>query len=52
MSKIYILHENKEWTNHLVKRLEELELPYEEWLLNEGTLSLEQEPPHGVFIAV
>ncbi|MDM5188175.1 alpha-L-glutamate ligase [Bacillus sp. DX4.1] len=49
MSKIYILHENKEWTDHLVKRLDELELPFEEWFLNEGTVSLEQEPPEGVF---
>lgn len=52
MSKIYILHENKEWTDHLVKRLEELELPYEEWFLDEGTVSLEQEPPKVFFIAV
>lgn len=52
MSKIYILHENKEWTDHLVKRLKELELPYEEWHLDEGTISLDKEPPQGVFIAV
>ncbi len=49
MSKIYILHENKEWTDHLLRRLEELELPYEEWHLDEGTISLDEEPPQGVF---
>ncbi len=25
MSKVYIIHENSEWTTHLTKRLEELE---------------------------
>ncbi|WP_243298680.1 ATP-grasp domain-containing protein [Bacillus litorisediminis] len=49
MSKIYVLHENQEWTDHLVKRLEELELPYEQWFLDEGVIDLSQEPPEGVF---
>ncbi|WP_456272328.1 ATP-grasp domain-containing protein [Bacillus sp. AK031] len=49
MSKIYVIHENSEWTVHLTKRLEELGLPYEEWHLSEGTLDLSQEPPQGVF---
>ncbi|WP_170006500.1 ATP-grasp domain-containing protein [Bacillus fonticola] len=49
MSKIYILHENQEWTDHLVKRLEELELPYEQWFLHEGIIDLSEEPPEGVF---
>lgn len=49
MSKIYIIHENSEWTVHLVKRLEELGLPYEEWFLNEGLFDLSKEPPIGVF---
>lgn len=49
MSKIYILHENSEWTAHLTKRLNELELPYEEWHLDEGLVNLTEIPPEGVF---
>ncbi|KHE68173.1 alpha-L-glutamate ligase, partial [Halobacillus sp. BBL2006] len=49
MSKIYVLHENDEWTGHLTKRLDELDLRYELWHLDEGTLDLTSEPPEGVF---
>jgi hypothetical protein len=49
MSKVYIIHENSEWTVHLTKRLEELEVPYEEWHLDEGLLDLSKEPPEGIF---
>ncbi|SFI85748.1 ATP-grasp domain-containing protein [Thermoflavimicrobium dichotomicum] len=49
MSKIYIIHENSEWTVHLTRRLDELGLPYEEWFLNEGTVDLQATPPEGVF---
>ena len=49
MSKVYIIHENSEWTVHLTKRLEELEVPFEEWHLDEGLLDLSKEPPEGIF---
>ncbi|WP_227394587.1 ATP-grasp domain-containing protein [Jeotgalibacillus aurantiacus] len=49
MSKVYVLHENDEWTVHLTKRLEELEVPYEVWHLDEGIVDLTEEPPEGVF---
>lgn len=49
MSKVYVIHENSEWTVHLTKRLEELGVPYEEWHLDEGTLDLSTEPPEGIF---
>ncbi|MRG85702.1 ATP-grasp domain-containing protein [Salinibacillus xinjiangensis] len=49
MSKIYVLHENNEWTEHLINRLEELELPYEDWLLENGKVDLLEAPPEGVF---
>lgn len=49
MSKIYVIHENSEWTTHLTKRLEELQLPYEEWHLDEGIVDLTEAPPEGVF---
>lgn len=49
MSKIYVLHENMEWTEHLIKRFNDLELPYEDWLLQEGHIDLLSEPPEGIF---
>ncbi|WP_077623592.1 ATP-grasp domain-containing protein [Sediminibacillus massiliensis] len=49
MEKVYVIHENKEWTEHLTKRLDELEVPYEEWHLDQGLVDLTEEPPHGVF---
>ncbi|EJL38925.1 RimK-like protein [Brevibacillus sp. CF112] len=49
MKKIYVIHENSEWTVHLTKRLQELGLPYEEWHLDEGAVDLTAEPPNGVF---
>ncbi|MDP4085875.1 MAG: alpha-L-glutamate ligase [Bacillota bacterium] len=49
MKKVYIIHENNEWTVHLTKRLDELEVPYEEWHLDDGRLDLSKEPPEGIF---
>jgi hypothetical protein len=49
MSKIYVIHENDDWTQHLVKRLEELKLPFETWHLDQGLVDLSTEPPDGVF---
>lgn len=49
MSKIYVLHENNAWTIHLQNRLDELNLSYEMWHLDEGVFDLSSEPPHGVF---
>jgi hypothetical protein len=49
MSKIYVIHENDDWTQHLVKRLEELKLPFEAWHLDQGIVNLSTEPPDGVF---
>jgi hypothetical protein len=47
--KIYIIHENSDWTDHLTKRLDELHLPYEEWFLDKGIIDLSSAPPEGVF---
>ncbi|MDP4164036.1 MAG: alpha-L-glutamate ligase, partial [Bacillota bacterium] len=49
MKKVYVIHENKEWTIHLTRRLEELGVEYEEWHLDKGTLDLSEIPPKGVF---
>ncbi|MDQ0429776.1 hypothetical protein QOZ98_002604 [Planomicrobium stackebrandtii] len=47
--KIYVIHENEEWTTHLFKRLDELNLPYEDWFINEGLVDLNEAPPEGIF---
>lgn len=47
--KIYVIHENDEWTIHLIKRLEELNVPFETWHLDEGNVNLNEAPPEGVF---
>ena len=49
LPKIYVIHENNDWTQHLQRRLEELELPHELWHLNAGQLDLSSTPPPGVF---
>lgn len=49
MKKIYIIHENNEWTDHLTKRLDQLQLPYESWHLDQGIIDLTTQPPEGVF---
>lgn len=49
MKKVYIIHENKEWTKPLIAALDTLGTPYEEWFLDEGTLDLSSAPPEGVF---
>ena len=30
-AKVYVIHENIEWTQHLVKWLEKIQVPYELW---------------------
>jgi len=47
--KVYIIHENDEWTVHLTKRLEELKVPYESWHLHQGRVNLAQTPLEGIF---
>ncbi|MFD1737074.1 RimK family alpha-L-glutamate ligase [Bacillus salitolerans] len=49
MEKIYIIHENNDWTVHLTRRLNELGLPYEEWHMAEGKVDLTTTPPQGIF---
>lgn len=47
--KVYIIHENDDWTVHLTKRLDELNIPYETWHLDQGIVNLNEAPPEGVF---
>jgi hypothetical protein len=49
LRKIHVIHENSEWTRHLTNRLDELNLPYEEWFLDQGTVDLTEAPPEGIF---
>lgn len=49
MSKVYIIHENMDWTRHLIKRLDEVNVPYEEWDLSKGMIDLSEAPPEGIF---
>lgn len=49
MQKIYIIHENDEWTAPLKRELSARGLPYEDWFLDEGRLDLSQPPAEGVF---
>lgn len=49
MQKIYVIHENDEWTTPLKRELSARGLPHEDWFLDEGRLDLSQPPPEGVF---
>lgn len=47
--KVYIIHENSEWTKPLLRELEKIGVPYEDWHLDKGVIHLDEEPPSGVF---
>lgn len=47
--KIYIIHENDEWTQPLFKALEKQGVLYESWFVNEGKVNLNALPPDGIF---
>jgi len=49
MNRIYVLHENNEWVKPLRSAFDRLDLPFREWFLHEGKVSLDEEPPEGVF---
>jgi hypothetical protein len=49
MQKIHVIHENAAWVEPLRAAFAELDLPYEEWFLDEGMLDLTTPPPQGVF---
>jgi len=48
-NKIYVIHENDDWTRHLTRRLDELSLPYETWHLDSGHFDLSAAAPAGVY---
>jgi hypothetical protein len=46
---IYVIHENSEWVVPLRSAFAELNLPFEEWFLDQGVLDFSTPPPLGVF---
>jgi len=49
--KAYIIHENEEWLIPLRKALEKFDVQYEEWLLDDMTINIDQAPPNGIFFS-
>ena len=49
--KAYIIHENEELLIPLRKALEKFDLQYEEWLLDDMTINIDQSPPNGIFFS-
>ena len=49
MKKIFIIHENNEWVEHLLIRLSNLQTPFEMWHMNEVCINTLNKPPMGVF---
>lgn len=49
MKKVIILHENMDWTKHLIRRLEELDVAYDEWDLSDGMIDIQELPEDAVY---
>ncbi len=49
LPRVFILHENSEWIEPLRYHLQRLEIPFEEWFLNEGYVDFRGAPPQGIF---
>jgi hypothetical protein len=47
--KVYVLHENPEWYPPLAAAFDAAGIEHEQWLLGDGPLDLDAEPPQGVF---
>ncbi len=47
--KIYVIHENEDWLVPLRAAFEKLNVPYEEWFINNLSLDLNSTPPEGIF---
>ncbi len=47
--KIYVIHENEDWLVSLRAAFEKLNVPYEEWFINDLLLDLNSTPPEGIF---
>jgi hypothetical protein len=47
--KVYIIHENDEWTLPLKENLQKLSVPFEDWHMAKVNLNTASNPPEGVF---
>ncbi|MFJ4159563.1 RimK family alpha-L-glutamate ligase [Microbacterium testaceum] len=47
--KVYVIHENPQWIPPFAAAFEAEGVPFEEWLLTDGSIDLAVEPPEGVF---
>jgi hypothetical protein len=47
--KVHVLHENPDWFTPIGAALGAAGLPYEQWLIGDGMLDLDEPPPEGVF---
>ena len=47
--KVYVLHENPDWYPPFAAAFDAAGVEHEQWLLGEGPLDLDAEPPPGVF---
>jgi RimK-like ATP-grasp domain len=47
--KVHVLHENPQWYPPFAEAFDAAGVPHEQWLLGEGALDLDEEPPPGVF---
>ncbi len=44
-ANVYIIHENEAWIEPLKRFLEELNLSYENWFIDKGSINLNEIPP-------
>lgn len=49
-AKVYIIHENPEWTKNVTTWLDQKGIPYEDWHLGSGVLDLTSTPTRGNFL--
>ena len=47
--KVYIIHENDEWTLSLKLELKKLEVNFEDWHVEKANIDLGKNPPEGIF---
>ncbi|AJW78271.1 ATP-grasp domain-containing protein [Clavibacter michiganensis] len=47
--KVFAIHENPEWFGPFAAALDARGVPYEEWLLTDGVLEIDEAPPEGIF---
>jgi hypothetical protein len=47
--KVHVLHENPDWFTPIGAALGAAGVPYEQWLIGDGVLDLDEPPPEGVF---